>query len=366
MCKLNSLQSSPEKVELNKIRLAQLDILLKGEIGPSGSGDSDSQLAATPGSLGIAKIISAKKRMSQGDKFYMENDFVSCHFEYTMALLRLEDPSSVENYILETEVNQLRKQVLSRLGQLCLQSVEKKELNKSLEYFHQCLQLNKTGSGHKDHVFIAVTQLLVGDKDGALHTIQKYMRLSQRPKPMFIAVTDLDAQQIISRNLQERLEGHELTFIDNHVYQGKVNFLHLTSVNYQWVKSQANDEMIEINRDLIPESTIRANVLQFPVQRAHTNKCLVVVFSEGQMPRNRHISDGTNITGTCMSLSSFNDGIMDFDDNESYEENEKNRQQITLVDSVYQNMIDISSRVLHKTKINLFQSLLTSVFDRLF
>ena len=362
------LDISKDSVALSKIRLAQLKILKHENLDFENEEMLGDNFSTTP--LLRPQLISTKIRMSRGDLYYMQNDFVTTGWNYEMALYGLDDLNP-DNLYLQGEYSKLKQNIHCRLGKLGLQSNERDELSKSLQHFRDCQQFYQSiedGSKyHKFFVYSAVTHMLMGDNSKALYEILDYMKYTPH-KPMFIAVTDLDAQQIISRNLQERLEGNELQFIDNHVYQGKVNFLHLIKTNYEWVKNQANDEIIEINVDK-PEKTVRANVLQFPNQMSQSNKCLVVVFLESQHQRN--FSDRTNVSEqTNISLSSFRSEIIDPESEEdTYEDSSRRSSQLqprSIVDAVYHHSLNIARDVVDRAKSGFIESLTTSIFDRIF
>ena len=362
---------SRDNVALSKIRLAQLKIL-KHQDFSSLDFESEEMLGDTFSCTPLARpqLISTKMRMSRGDLYYMKNDFVTTGWNYEMALYGLDD-LNFENLLLQGENSKLKQNIHCMLGKLGLQSSERTELAKSLQHFGKCqefFQSTEAGSKyHKYFVYSAVTHMLMGDNSKALYEILDYMKYTPH-KPMFIAVTDLDAQQVISRNLQERLEGNELQFIDNHVYQGKVNFLHLIRTNYEWVKNQANDEIIEIDLD-VPEKVVRANVLQFPNQMSQSNKCLVVVFLESQ--HQRHYSDRTNVSEqTHISLSSFRSEIVDpesdLDVDYDSPHNSQSRQPRSIVDSVYHHSLNIARDVADRAKTGFIESLTTSFFNSIF
>ena len=362
---------SKDSVALSKIRLAQLRILKHEALDFENEEMLGDNYSCTP--LGRPQLISTKIRMSRGDFYYMQNDFVTTGWNYEMALYGLDDLNS-DNLFMQAEYSKLRQNIHCRLGKLGLQSNERNELSKSLQHFGKCqefyqsVEVGVSSKYHKYFVYSAVTHMLMGDNSKALYEILDYMKYTPH-MPMFIAVTDLDAQQIISKNLQERLEANELQFIDNHVYQGKVNFLHLIKTNYVWVKNQANDEIIEINMD-IPEKEVRANVLQFPNQMSQSNKCLVVVFLESQ--HQRHFSDKTNVSEqTNISLSSFNSDIIDPEsdlevDNNSSHNIQRGQSRRSIVDSVYRHSLNIALDVVDRAKTGFIESLTTSIFDRIF
>ncbi|KAL5250814.1 hypothetical protein ACHWQZ_G016528 [Mnemiopsis leidyi] len=364
------LDISKDSVALSKIRLAQIRILKNEDLDFVNEEMLGDNFSTTP--LLRPQLISTKMRMSRGDLYYMQNDFVTTGWNYEMALYGLDDLNP-DNLYLQGEYSKLKQNIHCRLGKLGLQSNDRDELSKSLQHFTNCQQfyqsIEEGSKYHKYFVYSAVTHMLMGDNSKALYEILDYMKYTPH-KPMFIAVTDLDAQQIISRNLQERLEGNELQFIDNHVYQGKVNFLHLIKTNYEWVKNQANDEIIEINVDK-PEKTIRANVLQFPNQMCQSNKCLVVVFLESQ--HQRIYSDRTNVSEQShISLSSFRSEIVDPGSEEDINEDSSDRarssqiQPRSIVDAVFHNSLNIAKDVVDRAKHGFIESLTTSIFDRIF
>jgi hypothetical protein len=366
--KQQEMDSSKDSVALSKIRLAQIKILKHENFDFENEEMLSDNFSFTP--LARPQLISTKIRMSRGDLYYMQNDFVTTGWNYEMALYGLDDLNP-DNLYLQGEFSKQKENIHCRLGKLGLQSNEHEELIKSLQHFGKCqeyYQSIESGSKyHKYFVYSAVTHMLMGNNSKALYEILDYIKYTPY-KPMFIAVTDLDAQQVISKNLQERLEGNELQFIDNHVYQGKVNFLHLIKTNYDWVKNQANDEIIEIDMD-ISDKVVRANVLQFPNQMSQSNKCLVVVFLESQ--HQRHYSDRTNVSEqTNISLSSFRSEIVnpesedDVDDDSPH--NDLSQRPRSIVDAVYHHSLNIARDVVDRAKIGFIENLTSSIFDRIF
>lgn len=357
------LDISKDSVALNKIRLAQLKILSNKDLDTVDL--SSENFSCTP--LAMPQLITTKLRMSKGDLYYMQNDFVTTAWNYNMALYGLDDLDNSGNILLKGEYSKLKQEINCRLGKLGLHSSEKSELNQSLHHFNQCQKFHENVEGSKHHkyiVYAAVTLMLMGENSKALYYILDYIKYFPN-RPFFIAVTDLDAQQTISKNLQERLKGNELQFIDNHVYQGKVNFLYLIKANYDWVKNQANDEIIEIDVE-IPERIVRANVLQFPSTISQSNKCLVVVFLESM--HQRHYSDRTDASiRTDASMSSFRSGIIDDLENVDLDDRDDiDSPPHSIVDSVYQQSLNIARDVIDRAKTGFIQSLTTSIFDRMF
>ena len=364
-----TIDTSKDNVTLNKIRLAQLKILQHEKLDFEKEEILGDSFSCTP--LGKPQLISTKIRMSRGDFYYMKNDFVSTGWNYEMALYGIDDVEQ-ENVIMAGELSKVKQNIHCRIGQLGLQSGDDSELSKSLIHFQKCQEfygsMENGSKFHKYFIYSAVTHILMGNTSKALYNILDCIKYTPL-KSMFIAVTDLNVQQIISKNLQERMEGNELQFIDNHVYQGKVNFLHLTRTNYEWVKSQANDEIIEIDVT-IPEKHVRANVLQFPNQSSQSNKCLVVVFLESQHQRN--YSDRTNISEqTNASFSSFNTDIIDHESDSDYTSPhsiEKHLEQPShsIIDSVYHHSLSFARDFIDRAKASFFQNLTSSIVDQIF
>ena len=362
-----SIDISKDSVALTKIRLAQLKILQHEDLDFDTDEILGGSFSSTP--LNKPQFINTKIRMSRGDFYYMKSDFVSTGWNYSMALYGIEDMATETSPFLQSEYLRLAKEIKSRLGKLALLSDDCAELSKSLQNFQRCQeihgQLENGKKYHKYFVYCSVAHLLKGENSKALYELLDYIKYHPN-RSMFIAVTNLDAQLIISKNLQERLEGNELNFIDNHVYQGRVNFLHLTKSNYDWVKNQASDELIEIDMN-IPDKTFRANVLQFPNQRSQTNKCLVVVFME--TVRNRTCSGRTSVSEvTDISLSSFRSEIIEPNDDEldgAHPESTTVRPR-SIVDAVFQNSLLFAREVVDHAKTSFLENLATSLVDRIF
>ena len=364
-----TIDTPKDNVTLNKIRLAQLKILQHEKLDFEKEGILGENFSCTP--LSRPQLINTKIRMSRGDFYYMKNDFVATGWNYEMALYGIDDIEP-DNVFMIGELNKVKQNIHCRIGMLGLQSGDSSEYSKSLIHFQKCQEyygiIENDSKYHKYLIYTAVTHILMGNTSKALYDVLDYIKYTPH-KPMFIAVTDLIVQQIISKNLQERMEGNELQFIDNHVYQGKVNFLHLTRVNYEWVKSQANDELIEIDIS-IPEKHVRANVLQFPDQSSQSNKCLVVVFLESQ--HQRIYSDRTNISEqTDASFSSFNTDIIDQEINNEYISKDhpvenQTHQSSNIIDSVYYHSLSFAKEFLDKAKASFFQNLTSSIVDQFF
>eukprot|EP00116_Pleurobrachia_bachei_P001700 sb/3461962/ len=273
-------------VEKIKIRLDQLETLR-----PSlhESGDT---LDCTASSPIYSKMMNAKIRIGAGDKAYIKHDFAGANRNYSFAMISLEQNNGNQDRMwLEA-----RKDVQCRIGKIKLQSprwVEKclEDFKKCQEFYTQ-LEIGRVNTEY--NVYIATAFLLMGENSRAMPEVLNFWKTGN--KSMFIAVTDVDAQRSISRNLKERLTGPEINHLDNYMYEGKVNFLYLKSTNYHWVKMQLTDEIIDVHPNA-NEREIRASTLQFPNHgNTNSNKRLVVAFLASERGPRGHLRVNSETT----------------------------------------------------------------------
>ena len=344
-----------------KIKLAQVQLLANQSV-PTLTYDEESVESSPAGTSSNAYIYRTQIRISRGDGFYLKKDFISAALNYKFALLGLQDISS-KKLLVRNERNNLEQDIRLKIGVLKLQYGSERENKLALEEFKKCQQLHgsleSNRKNYKYIVYIWVCHLLLKDSTKALACATDFLKYFTNKK-VLIGITSINTQEMISKNIQERLTGPELKHIDNHVYQGKVNFLHLAQDNFNWVKHQITDEIIEVY-GTIEQKKLRMDVLNFSPPQMDSNKCLVVVFLESQHHRTR--SNSTNFSGmTPYSLSSFNTDIVATDGGVSPIQQPEATPSV--IDSVFSGSVNFAKDVMEKAKYDLLTKITTSIFDK--